>query len=87
MSLLVTGSIGIDSVITPHGAAEAVLGGTCVYFSFAASYYTPVRLVGVVGDDFPDEFRAILGTRQIWPGSKLAPAARRFAGRGTTSGT
>lgn len=65
MSLLVTGSIGIDSVITPHGAAEAVLGGTCVYFSFAASYYTPVRLVGVVGDDFPDEFRAILGTRQI----------------------
>jgi len=65
MSLLVTGSIGIDTVATPHGTADDVLGGTGVYFSFAATYYTPVRLVGVVGEDFPEAFRQILQTRAI----------------------
>ena len=57
MSLLVTGSIGIDSVTTPHGSVSDVLGGSAVYFSFAASFFTPVRLVGVVGDACPHEFR------------------------------
>lgn len=65
MSLLVTGSIGIDTVTTPHGNARDVLGGTAVYFSFAASQYVPVRLVAVVGDDFPDEFRPVLESRDI----------------------
>jgi sugar/nucleoside kinase (ribokinase family) len=65
MSLLVTGSIGIDTVSSPHGQADAVLGGSAVYFSFAATQYTPVRLVGVVGDDFPEKFRATLGSRNI----------------------
>lgn len=65
MSLLVTGSIGIDSVSSPYGQADAVLGGSAVYFSFAATQYAPVRLVGVVGDDFPDEFRTTLGSRRI----------------------
>ena len=60
MSLLVTGSIGIDNVRTPHGKADDVLGGSAVYFSFAASFFSPVALVGVVGDDFPDRFRKIL---------------------------
>ncbi|MEP0847880.1 MAG: sugar kinase [Phycisphaerae bacterium] len=52
MSLLVTGSIGIDSVETPHGRVENVLGGSSIYFSLAASLFTRVRLVGVVGEDF-----------------------------------
>lgn len=52
MSLLVTGSIGIDTIETPHGKAAAVLGGSSIYFSLAAALFTPVRLVGVVGDDF-----------------------------------
>jgi sugar/nucleoside kinase (ribokinase family) len=65
VSLLVTGSIGIDTVSTPHGRAENVLGGSAVYFSFAASHYVPVRLVGVVGDDFPDDFRRVLTSREI----------------------
>lgn len=65
MSLLVTGSIGIDSVTTPHGSVDDVLGGSAVYFSFAASFFTPVRLVGVVGEDFPNEFRETLATREI----------------------
>jgi sugar/nucleoside kinase (ribokinase family) len=65
MSLLVTGSIGIDTVVSPFGRADGVLGGSAVYFSLAASQYAPVRLVGVVGDDFPDSFRSVLTAREI----------------------
>lgn len=52
MSLLVTGSIGIDTVETPQGRAEDALGGSAVYFALAASIFTPVRVVGAVGEDF-----------------------------------
>ncbi|MEX2672216.1 MAG: PfkB family carbohydrate kinase [Phycisphaeraceae bacterium] len=55
MSLIVTGSIGIDTIITPVGRAENVLGGSCTYFSAAASFFTPVRIVGAVGEDFGPE--------------------------------
>ena len=65
MNLLVTGSIGIDTVTTPHGKAEEVLGGSAVYFSFAARHFVNVRLVGVVGEDFPDEFRNALNKSNI----------------------
>jgi sugar/nucleoside kinase (ribokinase family) len=65
MSLLVTGSIGIDDVKTPFGEARGVYGGSAVYFSFAATLFTPVRFVGVVGDDFPREFRTFLEQRGI----------------------
>lgn len=61
MSLLVTGTIGIDDIVTPAGHATQVLGGSCMYFSAAASFYGPVRLVAAVGDDFPDGFRAVFG--------------------------
>jgi len=54
MPLIVTGSIGIDSIHTPTDKVEDVLGGSCVYFAAAASFFGPVRLVGAVGDDFPD---------------------------------
>ncbi|MBI3818144.1 MAG: sugar kinase [Planctomycetes bacterium] len=61
MSLLVVGSIAFDSVETPFGKAETALGGSALYFSYAASYFTHLRLVGVVGRDFPmvalDEFK------------------------------
>ena len=53
MSLIVTGSIGIDSVETPTRTAEQVLGGSAIYFAAGASFFTPVRLVAAVGDDFP----------------------------------
>jgi sugar/nucleoside kinase (ribokinase family) len=65
MSLLVTGSIAIDTVTSPFGHAENVLGGSAVYFSFAATSYLPVRLVGVVGEDFPAIFRKVLEKREI----------------------
>ncbi len=54
MSLIVTGSIGIDTVITPTGRADEVLGGSCTYFAAAASFFGPVRICAAVGDDFPD---------------------------------
>lgn len=61
MSLVVTGTIGIDTVYTPDGQhREGVLGGSCAYFAAAAAAYGPVQLVAVVGDDFPDEHRQIL---------------------------
>ena len=56
MPLIVTGSIGIDSIESPTGNAENVLGGSSIYFAAAASFFGPVRLVGAVGDDFPPEF-------------------------------
>ena len=55
MPLIVTGSIGIDSIHTPTDTVENVLGGSSVYFAAAASFFGPVRLVGAVGEDFPDE--------------------------------
>lgn len=65
MSLLVTGSIGIDTVETPHGMARDVLGGSAVYFSLAASLFAPVRSVGVVGDDFPEDMLGVFKDRPV----------------------
>ena len=65
MSLLVVGSIALDSVQTPHGTVDNALGGSATYFSYAASYFTSVRLVGVVGEDFPVEHRHMLEGRGI----------------------
>ncbi|MHC4994795.1 MAG: PfkB family carbohydrate kinase [Planctomycetota bacterium] len=59
MSLIVTGSIGIDTVITPTGRANDILGGSCTYFAAAASFFAPVRIVAVVGEDFPDEHMGV----------------------------
>jgi hypothetical protein len=52
MSLTAVGSIAFDSVRTPFGERERMLGGSAVHFSLAASYFTEVRVVGPVGDDF-----------------------------------
>lgn len=65
MSLLVTGSIGIDTVTTPYGASENCLGGSAVYFSMAASYFSPVRLVGVIGSDCPFNLSDVFAGRDV----------------------
>jgi len=65
MSLLVVGSVAIDSVQTPTQTRERILGGSATYFSYSASYFAPVKLVGVVGDDFPPEHVALLRGRGI----------------------
>lgn len=65
MSSLVVGSIAFDTVETPFGRVEKALGGTAVYFSIAASLFTDVQLVGVVGSDFPQEAVDLLEGRGI----------------------
>ncbi len=60
MSLLVVGSVALDSVKTPFGEVEEVLGGSAVYFSVAASFFSQVHLVGAVGMDFPKGHLALL---------------------------
>jgi len=65
VSTLVVGSVALDTVETPFGRADNVLGGTAMYFSLAASLFTDVNLVGVVGEDFPGEALQTLQERRI----------------------
>jgi sugar/nucleoside kinase (ribokinase family) len=63
--VLVVGSVALDSVTTPFGAARDVLGGSATYFSYAASFFTQVRLVATVGEDFPAEHLQLLAQRGV----------------------
>ncbi len=65
MNLLVVGSIGFDTVETPHGKSEKALGGTAVYCSVAASYFTKVGMVAAVGTDFPKQHTEFLKQKGI----------------------
>ena len=65
MSVLVVGSMALDSVETPFGRVSEVLGGSAVYFATAASIYTKVNLVGIVGTDFPTEHIHFLAERGV----------------------
>jgi sugar/nucleoside kinase (ribokinase family) len=63
--LAVIGTVAIDGIETPFGKRDRVFGGSASYFSYAASFFTPVALVAVVGRDFPDEYRRVLEERPI----------------------
>ncbi len=63
--LVVVGTVAIDKVETPFGKKERVFGGSASYFSYAASFFTPVALSAVVGKDFPEEYRKVLEERPI----------------------
>jgi sugar/nucleoside kinase (ribokinase family) len=65
MSILVVGSVALDSVETPFGRADDAVGGSATFFASAASYFAPVRVVGVVGDDYPLEKLAFLADRGV----------------------
>jgi len=65
MSLLVVGSVAFDSLQTPHGDAEEILGGSATYFSVTASYFAPVNVVAVVGDDFGADEISVFTSRSI----------------------
>src|SRR5437016_224199 len=65
MSILVVGSVAFDNITTPSGRADNVLGGSGTYFSLAASYFTKVRVVAVVGDDFGAEHDHVLKKRGV----------------------
>jgi len=83
MSILCVGSVALDSVETPFGKAERVLGGSAVFFSAAASLLAPVRVVGVVGDDYPMDDLGFLRDRGVdLGGIEQAPGESFFwAGR------
>ena len=65
MSILVVGSVGYDTVETPFGRAEKVLGGSASFFSVAASFFAPVNLVAVVGDDFSEKAMSAFRDRPV----------------------
>jgi sugar/nucleoside kinase (ribokinase family) len=65
MSVLVVGTVAFDSIETPFGSAERILGGSAAYFALAASLFTSVRLVGVIGQDFPAEHLDLFSQRGI----------------------
>ena len=65
MSLIVVGSVAYDGVETPHGKVDRMLGGAATYIALSASYFTPVKIVAVVGDDFDQVDYDLLSSRQI----------------------
>jgi sugar/nucleoside kinase (ribokinase family) len=65
MSILVVGTVAFDSIETPSGSAERVLGGSASYFAMGASFFAPVRIVGVIGKDFPQEYLDLFTRRGI----------------------
>jgi sugar/nucleoside kinase (ribokinase family) len=65
MAILVVGSVAFDSIETPHGAVDHCLGGAATHFALAASYFTPVRVIAVVGEDFTPEHEAVFTRRGI----------------------
>lgn len=82
MSLLVVGSVAFDSVKTPFGEREEILGGSATYFSTAASYFTSVNLVAVVGDDFPDQHITFLKGRGVNTEGLERQAGKTFRWKG-----
>ncbi len=83
MSLLVVGSVALDSVETPAEVRENILGGSAVFFSYTASYFTSVRLVGAVGEDWPEEHTRLLASRRIdTSGLQMIAGGKTFRWRG-----
>jgi len=84
MSLLVTGSIAIDTVETPSGKRADVIGGSAVYFAYAASFFAPVRLVGVVGDDCPQALLNVFDGRCVdTSGLEIRKGSKTFRWHGS----
>src|SRR5215470_3896634 len=65
MALVAVGSVAYDGIETPHGRVERTLGGACTYISLAASFFTKVHIVAVVGDDFEKDDERLLAGRGI----------------------
>lgn len=87
MSLLVTGSIGIDTVKTPYGVSRDCLGGSAVYFSMAASFFAPVRFLGAIGADCPFDLKKIFkGKRVDLTGLEVRHKSKTFRWAGSYQG-
>lgn len=79
------GSIGLDTVETPFGQVQDVLGGSATYFSVAASFFTPVNLVAVVGSDFPEKEVEYLQSRRIDTSGLVINPGKTFRWKGKYS--
>src|SRR4030081_3439223 len=86
--ILVVGSVALDAVRTPNESADEILGGAASYFCLSAAMFAPIRLVAVVGEDFPPEHRQLLESRhieltgmQVRPGKTFRWTARYSGGR------
>ncbi|KPK65342.1 MAG: hypothetical protein AMK73_03225 [Planctomycetes bacterium SM23_32] len=86
MALLVVGSVGLDRVETPYGSTQEELGGAAVYFALAACHFAPVRLVGVVGQDFPADCMERLARQPIDLTGLHRAQGRTFRWHGTYAG-
>jgi len=82
MSILVVGSVAFDSIKTPFGEVDEVLGGSASYFSTSASFFTDVSLVAVIGDDFPQEHIDFLASRNIDLAGLQKSAGQTFRWKG-----
>src|ERR1700730_18134411 len=65
MSILAVGSIAFDTIKTPFGEVDDLVGGSLTYFAVAASFFTDVNLVAVVGEDFGKEYLRVFGGRRV----------------------
>ena len=83
MPLLVVGSVAFDCIETPTDKRDDVLGGSAVFFSYAASFFSPVRMIGAVGEDWPEEHTALLERKGIdTSGLQIIPGGKTFRWRG-----
>jgi sugar/nucleoside kinase (ribokinase family) len=82
MRILVVGSVAYDTVRTPFGAVQEVLGGSAAYFSVAAAFFADVRLVAVVGEDFAEEHLRVLRDRHVDLEGLARVPGRTFRWRG-----
>lgn len=86
MSLLVVGSVAFDSIETPYGRAEGVLGGSATFFSVAASWFDRVNLVAVVGEDFGKEHLDVFTRRSIDTAGLERASGKTFRWQGEYAG-
>lgn len=87
MSLLIVGSVALDSVRTPHGEVNRALGGSATYAGIAASYFSRPRIVGVVGEDFPKENIDLMKKKRFdLGGLKVIPNGKTFHWAGSYEG-
>jgi sugar/nucleoside kinase (ribokinase family) len=86
MPIVVVGSVAYDGVETPHGRVDRMLGGACTYIALSASYFNPVQIVAVVGDDFDKADAEFLASRGIdLSGLETVPGGKTFFWQGVYS--
>jgi len=83
MSLLVVGTVALDSVKTPFGEVDSVLGGSATYFSVSASYCTNVKLIAVIGEDFPEKEMKFFEKHKINTDGLVTMPGKTFAWKGS----